>query len=168
MRSFHSRKLVLSTCSSKNGTMTNAVNLKELLGFGNYDTAWTWLQKLRRCTIGPDREKLSGHVEVDEFFIGGQCSGKRGRSAEGKTLVFIAVERSATEKQMGRIRLHVALDCSGYSLETFSSSKTSPPIQRSQPMTGGATMSLIKNDNIARQQIRAGIRITTKTMTITW
>jgi hypothetical protein len=63
----------------------NAVNLKELLGFGNYDTAWTWLQKLRRCTIGPDREKLSGHVEVDEFFIGGQRSRKRECSAEGKT-----------------------------------------------------------------------------------
>jgi len=26
----------------------NAVNLKDLLGFGSYDTAWRWLQKLRR------------------------------------------------------------------------------------------------------------------------
>ena len=25
----------------------NATNLKELLGFGSYGTAWTWLQKLR-------------------------------------------------------------------------------------------------------------------------
>jgi hypothetical protein len=47
----------------------NAVNLKDLLGFGNYDTAWHWLQKLRRCTIRKDREKLSGNVEVDEFFM---------------------------------------------------------------------------------------------------
>ena len=44
----------------------NAVNLKELMGFGSYGTAWTWLQKLRRCTIRDDREKLSGRVEVDE------------------------------------------------------------------------------------------------------
>ena len=29
----------------------NAVNLKDLLGLGSYGTAWTWLQKLRRCTI---------------------------------------------------------------------------------------------------------------------
>ena len=29
----------------------NAVNLKELLGFGSYGTAWCWMQKLRRCTI---------------------------------------------------------------------------------------------------------------------
>jgi hypothetical protein len=28
----------------------NAVNLKELLGFGTYGTAWCWLQKLRRCS----------------------------------------------------------------------------------------------------------------------
>jgi hypothetical protein len=71
----------------------NAVNLKELLGFGSYGTAWTWLQKLRRCTIRHEREKLSGRVEVDEFVIGGQKSGKRGRGAEGKTIVAVAVER---------------------------------------------------------------------------
>jgi hypothetical protein len=71
----------------------NAVNLKELLGFGSYGTAWTWLQKLRRCTIRHEREKLSGRVEVDEFVIGGKRSGKRGRGAEGKTIVAIAVER---------------------------------------------------------------------------
>ena len=45
----------------------NAVNLKDLLGFGSYETAWNWLQKLRRCTIRQEREKLSGKVEVDEF-----------------------------------------------------------------------------------------------------
>jgi hypothetical protein len=71
----------------------NAVNLKELLGFGSYATAWHWLQKLRRCTIRHDREKLSGRVEVDEFLIGGKKSGKRGRGADAKTIVAIAVER---------------------------------------------------------------------------
>jgi hypothetical protein len=72
----------------------NAVNLKELMGFGSYGTAWTWwLQKLRRCTIRHEREKLSGRVEVDEFFVGGQSSCKRGRGAENKTIVAVAVER---------------------------------------------------------------------------
>jgi hypothetical protein len=70
-----------------------AVNLKELLGFGSYGTAWTRLQKLRRCTICDQREKLSGRVKVDEFSIGAQRSGKRGRGAEGKTIVAVAVER---------------------------------------------------------------------------
>ncbi len=74
-------------------TGVNAVNLKQLLGFGSYETAWIWLQKLRRCTIRHDREKLSGRVEVDELFIGGQKSGPRGRGAHGKTIVAVAVER---------------------------------------------------------------------------
>ena len=105
----------------------NAVNLKELLSLGSYYTAWTWLQKLRRCTIRKDREKLSGRVEVDEFYVGGQKSGKRGRGAEGKTIVYIAVERDWKQDpatleeywQIGRTRMQVALDCSSYSLETF-------------------------------------------------
>lgn len=97
----------------------NAVNLKELLGLGSYATAWTWLQKLRRCTIRENREKLSGRVEVDEFTIGGERSGKRGRGADGKVIVAVAVERDDSQKKIGRIRLHVALDFSGYSLETF-------------------------------------------------
>lgn len=74
-------------------TGVNATNLKQLLGLGSYGTAWSWLQKLRRCTIRQDRGKLAGRVEVDEFVIGGQRSGKRGRGAEGKTIVTVAVER---------------------------------------------------------------------------
>lgn len=92
----------------------NAINLQELLGFGSYNTAWYWLQKLRRCTIRKDREKLSGNVEVDEFFIGGQKPGKRGRGANGKTAVAAAVERKG--QKIGRIRLKVIPDCSADSL----------------------------------------------------
>jgi hypothetical protein len=71
----------------------NAVNLKALLGFGSYGTAWSWLQKLRRCTIVDGRQKLSGRVEVDEIFIGGFTAGKRGRSEGAKTIIAAAVER---------------------------------------------------------------------------
>ena len=104
----------------------NAVNLKELLGFGSYNTAWQWMQKLRRCTIRKDREKLSGRVEVDEFVIGGQKSGKRGRGAESKTIVAAAVERCNKEKIIGRIRLQVILDYSAFSLETFINENIQP------------------------------------------
>ena len=104
----------------------NAVNLKELLGLGSYQTAWCWLQKLRRCTIRQDREKLSGRVEVDEFVIGGQRSGKRGRGAEDKIIVAAAVERCDVEKKIGRIRLHVLLDYSAFSLETFINTNIEP------------------------------------------
>ena len=73
------------------------------MGFGSYYTAWCWLQKLRRCTIRQDREKLSGRVEVGEFVIGGQKPGKRGRGAEGKTIVAAAVERNDIQREIGRI-----------------------------------------------------------------
>ena len=49
------------------------------------------------------RDKLSGLIEVNETFIGGEHAGKRGRGAEGKTLVLIAVEE--TQEGIGRIRL---------------------------------------------------------------
>ena len=39
----------------------------------------------------PERKKLSGSVEIDETLVGGKKSGKRGRGAEGKTLVVIAI-----------------------------------------------------------------------------
>ncbi len=94
----------------------NAINLQELLGC-SYVTAWSWLQKLRLCTIRKDREKLSGKIEVDEFFIGGQKPGKRGRGAEGKCIVVAAVERKG--RKLGRIRLQVVDDCSSDSLTAF-------------------------------------------------
>ena len=94
----------------------NAINLQELLGC-SYTTAWSWLQKLRRCTIRKDREKLSGKVEVDEFFVGGQKPGKRGRGSNGKSIVVAAVERKG--RKIGRIRLQLVDDCSSDSLTAF-------------------------------------------------
>ena len=95
----------------------NAVNLQDLLGLGSYHTAWGWLQKLRNCTIRKDREKLSGKVEADEFYIGGQSSGKRGRGASHKCAVAIAVERK--DWKLGRLRVQMIEDCSGEELIPF-------------------------------------------------
>ena len=61
--------------------------------FWCYGTVWTRLQKLRRCTFRHEREKLSERVEVDEFFIGGQRRGKRGRGPKAKTTLSVAVDR---------------------------------------------------------------------------
>ena len=97
----------------------NTVNLEDLMGYGSYGTVWTWLQKLRRCTINNEREKLSGWAEGDKFFLCGQSSGKRGRGSENKTIVAVADERWNIKKRMRRIRLQVELDFTGYTLETF-------------------------------------------------
>lgn len=95
----------------------NAVALKELLGLGSYQTAWCWLQKLRICTIFPDREALSGKVEADEFYLGGERSGKRGRGADHKCKVAVAVERQG--RKLGRVRMQVIENCSAGQLIPF-------------------------------------------------
>ena len=41
--------------------------------------------------VRPEIERLSGTVEVDEVFIVGAHSGERGRDAQGKKLVLVAV-----------------------------------------------------------------------------
>jgi len=92
----------------------NALGLKRVLGFGSYRTAWTWLHKLRIAMVRPGRERLSGTIEVDETYLGGQKSGKRGRGATGKNLVMIACE--IKEKRIGRIRLYRLSDASSKSL----------------------------------------------------
>ncbi len=94
---------------------TNALGLQRILGLGNYRTAWTWLHKLRRAMVRPGRDRLSGIIQADEIYIGGEKPGKRGRGATGKTLVVVMVE--VKEGKIGRIRLRRVPDASGPSLE---------------------------------------------------
>lgn len=81
----------------------SAKGLQKVLGIRSYKTALIWLQKLRLLTGDPKRQKLSGTIEVDETLVGGKKTGKRGRGAEGKTLVVITIE--ILEKGTGRIRV---------------------------------------------------------------
>ena len=55
--------------SQKHGA--SALGLQRVLGLGSYQTAWTWLHKLRRAMVRPGRERLHGSVEVDETYVGG-------------------------------------------------------------------------------------------------
>jgi hypothetical protein len=50
----------------------SALGLQRALELRSYQTAWVWLHKLRRAMVRPDRDKLSGRIEVDESFIGGE------------------------------------------------------------------------------------------------
>ena len=96
----------------------NALGLQRMLGLGSYNTAWQWLHKLRRAMVRPNRERLNGVVEVDETYVGGKRSGKRGRGADGKALVVVAVEDNG-KYGIGRIRLQYVKDASGESLKGF-------------------------------------------------
>ena len=84
------------------------MGLKDALGLGSYQTAWTWLHKLRRVMIRPGRERLRGNIELDETYIGGPEEGLRGRKIEDKSLVLVAVEREG--KRWARTRMRVVRD----------------------------------------------------------
>ena len=93
----------------------NGVSAKELerqLGV-TYKCAWRMGHKIRELmdTLGMS-EPLSGHVEVDESYVGGKRKGgKRGRGAEGKTIVFGTLERG------GEVRGRIVSDVGRRTLE---------------------------------------------------
>ena len=107
---FHRSKLPLQTwfaavwfvTSQKTGV--SALGLQRVLGFGSYETAWSWMHKLRRAMVRPDRERLRGTVEVDETYLGRRQEGTDGRGTS-KDLVVIAVESSTKPRKLGRVRL---------------------------------------------------------------
>ena len=84
-------------------TGLSARTLCDTYGFGSYQTAWGWLHKLRSVMIRGGRERLRGRVEVDETYVGGYRAGPRGRGAESKALVLLAVEGDS-KKKLGRVR----------------------------------------------------------------
>ena len=92
----------------------SALGLQRTLALGSYRTAWTWLHKLRYAMVRPGRDRLSGTVEVDETYIGGEKPGKRGRGAAGKALVVVAAQEDGG--RIGRIRLRRVSDASANSL----------------------------------------------------
>lgn len=100
------------------GTQTgsSALAVQQVLGLGSYQTAWTWLHKLRRAMVRPGREHLSGNVEVDETLVGG-LGGGRGRSTVKKALIVVAVEEVG--RGLGRIRMRRVSDGSADSLQGF-------------------------------------------------
>lgn len=68
----------------------NALGLQRVLGLGSYQTAWSWLHKIRRAMVRTGRDKLHGIVEVDETLVGGEDKGgKRGRGAKKKVSLLL-------------------------------------------------------------------------------
>lgn len=95
----------------------SAKGLQKILGLGSYQTAWTWLHKFRRPMVLSGRNKLQRIVEVDKVFVGGKTIGKRGRGAEGKSLIALAVEVQG--RKTGQVRLAKIPDASSDGLKNF-------------------------------------------------
>ena len=67
--------------------------------------------------VRPDRDRLSGWVEVDETLVGGLEECVAGRQTESKALVVIAAQ--ADGPGIGRIRMRTIEDASAESLHPF-------------------------------------------------
>jgi transposase-like protein len=104
----------------------SAVQLQRQLGLGRYETAWTMLHKLRRAMLRPERDRLSGVVEVDEAYVGGVEAGRSSgrRRDSSKSIVVAAVE--VRGRGSGRIRLAVVEDLSAAALVPFVEAAVAP------------------------------------------
>lgn len=101
--------------TQKNGA--SALGLQRVLGLKSYETAWTWLHKLRRAMVRPGRDLLTGRVEVDECYVGGLEEGLPGRLNLEKALVVVAAQEDGPG--IGRIRMRQIIDASAESLVPF-------------------------------------------------
>ncbi len=115
---------VWSFATAKDGI--SALGLKRTLEIGSYQTAWAMLHRLRSVLVRPGRELLSGQVEVDETYIGGEEPGLAGGRAKGKkALVAVAVEIKDL-KGFGRCRMRVIPDATAATLHQFVSDTITP------------------------------------------
>jgi len=120
----------------------SALQFQRQLGITRYETAFQMFHKLRSSMIRPDRDTIGGQypVEVDETYVGGRTRGE-GRGVHHKATVVGSVEvrrRRDDEDRVargrrehdggkplkrptygGRLRLRVAPDRQGHTLEKF-------------------------------------------------
>jgi len=136
---FHKTRTPLSSwfwaiyrmCSNKKGI--SALQLSKEIGV-SYPTAWLIQHKIRKAMSDRDqRYRLSGLIEVDEGYVGGDehGPGRRGRGAQTKSVVAVAVEHRAEGKPgekpvPGFAALEVIPDVKGKSLEKFLNDKVKP------------------------------------------
>jgi len=111
--------------NQKNGV--SALGMQRLLGLGSYQTAWTILHRLRHAMVDPERDKLSGIVEVDETFVGGVAhrNPSNNQADKEKSVVLIAIEL-LEPKGFGRIRLQRVDSATKKNIEIFISDVVEP------------------------------------------
>ena len=97
----------------------SALDLQRQLGFGSYQTAWTWLHKLRSAAFQRVTEKLGGVIEADETWEGGLHEGHAGRPTAGEKKALVAGVIEVGGKNWGRVRLASIPNGSSASLKSF-------------------------------------------------
>lgn len=98
---FDSTKLPLTTwylaiylLTQRKNSMS-ALQLSRELGV-SYNTAWKLKHKIMQVMFEHEQDKvLKGRIEIDDAYLGGERSGKRGRGSENKVPFIAAVQTSA-------------------------------------------------------------------------
>jgi hypothetical protein len=91
--------IVYFVATSKKGISSTELSRKLDL---RQKTCWKFKQKVMKAMESSGKYPLEGNVEVDEFFVGGQEEGKRGRGREDKKPVVLAIEK----KERGISRMY--------------------------------------------------------------
>lgn len=106
----------------------SAVQFQHQLGIRKYKSSFNLLHKIRDTIATRKRRRLSGTVEVDEFYVGGpeEGKGRAGRGALTKVLVVAAVEvvflQDRNENDLvvaGRCSMQIVPDATADSLRAF-------------------------------------------------
>jgi transposase-like protein len=111
----------------------SAVQLSKEIGV-SYPTAWLIEHKIRKAMEDRDQAyKLSGLIEVDEGYVGGEEHGEaqKGRGAKSKAVVAVAVEHRASGKPgqppiPGFAALSVVPNAASSSLDGFLNARIEP------------------------------------------
>jgi transposase-like protein len=74
--------------------------------------------------VRPGRDRLTGRVEADEAFVGGEEEGVHGRQTETKAMIAVAVEEDG--RGIGSIRMRRVPDASAESLMPFIAESVEP------------------------------------------
>ena len=104
----------------------SSIELGRRLGV-RQSTAWTIKHKLQQVMMERDATKrLSGRVELDDAYLGGERSGgKHGRGAPGKTAFVAAVETTPDGKPV-RLKLRRVTSFCGHAISGFAKRSLDP------------------------------------------
>ena len=111
--------LIFRMATSKTGVSIN--EMKRELEINDYKTIWVMAHKVRKAMADRDAQyKLAGLIEMDESFFGPKSTGKRGRGADCKELVIVAVSTwtdKKGEEKPGFAHAFVVEDASAETIE---------------------------------------------------
>lgn len=103
----------------------SALELMRRLGI-SYPAAWRMKQKLMQVMMEREQTKmLSGFIEIDDAYLGGERPGKVGRGAANKT-PFIAAVQTTSEGQPEEIKLQIVDGFRSKTIKTWAEQALQP------------------------------------------